>query len=231
MFNDLKNATRPNLWALFSLLILLSLLIFTLFDIEPIKPKPTGEIAAFNSAPPFADTSIDTASEEALEEAPQYSAAPEVQAAERVEKHQPTALSVIQPLFKNLASNYSKGGAYIDTRSMCKSTTYAHIQHITAYCKDVDFSSYDAQFISQLEQGLQNQSFSAGETLIEYWNSELMLRRQDPSFAAGSYSKEYLDIQKKMMGLHDKLTSIDPQKYSALEKRLGLNIQKKESMQ
>jgi hypothetical protein len=231
MFNVLKYAGLQNLWALFSLFILLSLLIFTLFDTEPNQPKPTGETASFNSAPPFAQTMLETASEESLDEAPQYSAVPEVQAAARVEKHQPTALSIIQPLFKNLAGNYSKGSAYIDTRSMCKSTTYAHIQHINAYCKDADFSSYDAQFISQLEQGLRNQSFSAGETLIEYWNSELMLRRQDPSFAAGNYSKEYLDIQKKMMDLHDKLVVIDPQKYSALENRLGLNIQQKESMQ
>ncbi len=226
MLKFFKHVSNQGLGAvLLSCFILFIAFIYFPGQTQQERPKLPLEIAPVSPAPLALVFDQETAIEEVIQTpAKKYAPAPEDQPTVDVESLKPHASSIVNTALQDLASNYSKGSAYIDTRSMCKSPTYASIESTRAYCKGIDFSSYDADFVSRLEKGLQNKNITAGETLIEYWNSELMLQRQGAAFMPAGQTAETLEIQNKLSELYFKLSSIDSQRASDLKNRLGLNF-------
>lgn len=135
-----------------------------------------------------------------------------------------SAENIINPVITNLHRNYTIGLAYIEARKMCKSSTYSSIENVIDYCKNIDFSNYDLNFINQLEKGFQDRNFDAGETLIEFWNSERMLNRQGQFTKSDSHSIDDASINNKIIEIYYKLNLINPTRAIEVKSRLNLNF-------
>jgi len=135
-----------------------------------------------------------------------------------------SATNIINSVITNLPRNYTIGLAYIEARKMCKSSTYLSVENVIDYCKNIDFSTYDQNFINQLEKGFQERNFDAGEALIEFWNSELMLNRHGQFTKSDTHSIDDASINNRVIEIFQKLNLINPTRATEVKSRLNLNF-------
>ena len=172
-------------------------------------------LTTFNNESVLDDSSVDSDN---------YATTSEDQASPNTPPSIHSATNIINPVITNLPRNYTIGLAYIEARNMCKSPTYLNVKNVIDYCKNIDFSNYDLNFINQLEKGFQDGNFDAGETLIEFWNSDLMLNRQGQLTKSDSHFIDDASINNRIIEIFYKLNLINPTRATEVKSRLNLNF-------